>query len=176
MKELNLIEEGSEKSTAEMEMNNSNLPDLYDLKTIEDFQKLIDDNNIVRPIDFRKRFPTYYYRLVKYKFTDSVTYKIKPIRNIDKNKFSTLSDFQKIIDENNLSKKEFKKNFSGLYKLASQNKFLKDLIFKINIEENNNSNKYNSLTVESINIFLIENSVINMTDLKKRFNGLYRNL
>lgn len=174
MKELNLIEEGSEKSTAEMEMNNSNLPDLYDLKTIEDFQKLIDDNNIVRPIDFRKRFPTYYYRLVKYKFTDSVTYKIKPIRNIDKNKFSTLSDFQKIIDENNLSKKEFKKNFSGLYKLASQNKFLKDLIFKINIEENNNSNKYNSLTVESINIFLIENSVINMTDLKKRFNGLYR--
>lgn len=42
MKELNLIEEGSEKSTAEMEMNNSNLPDLYDLKTIEYFHKTED--------------------------------------------------------------------------------------------------------------------------------------
>ena len=88
------------------------------LRTVEDFQKYIDENNIESNEDFYTNYASVYGKCRKVLSKEerlSLKFKIM-INHNDWSSFKTLSDFQNFIDCHKIkSNKEFVKNFPGLY-------------------------------------------------------------
>lgn len=101
---------------------------------VSDFQEFIDENNILRPIEFKRRYPKIYDRLCRVLSSEDkkmLVYKNKINSFID---ISTINKLQDFINFNKVhSKKELHKYFPGLYV-----KFIKELD-KVKFTDNNYS-------------------------------------
>lgn len=99
--------------------------------TVEDFQKFIDDNGIIKPVEFRRNYPRIYDRLCRVLSKSEKTelkYKnrIRSYSNIE-----STGDLQLFIDNNEVhSRKELHKLYPGLYVKFSGR--LDEVVFKNN--------------------------------------------
>lgn len=91
--------------------------DYSNLKSIYDFQKFIDDNNINSKSVFYKNYPSVYNKFRKIVPTkERGNLKFKITTNNDYSNFNTLEDFQNFINKNQIkSNKDFVKNWGSLY-------------------------------------------------------------
>ena len=100
--------------------------------TVDELQKFVDDNNVLNRYDLSKRFP----KLAKHsrssgwgKILDSVVFPVETTYG-RWDKYNSVSDFQKFINENNITnKKNFNTRFRGLWQRARNRNFLNDLKF-----------------------------------------------
>ena len=86
------------------------------LKTVEDFQKFIDDNDIKRPVDFRNNYPKEYDRLCRALTKDekkNLVYKVRINSYSDIISEDNLQDF--ITNNEIIGRKDLHKRFPGLY-------------------------------------------------------------
>lgn len=110
------------------------------LKTIEDFQKFVDENNIQSPRDFEKNFSGVYDRLLNLKLHKFLKY---PKRHTEfgplLETLINLENFQNYVDEGDFkSPGELRirnKESAAVYKKASRNGFLRKLNFKNKITD-----------------------------------------
>ena len=144
-----------------------------DLQTIEDYQKFIDSHGMETKKEFRNYNNGYYYNKFISKFKmDDLKFK-RELHHLFKDEFSTIEDFQKFIDSNNIEKPTiFRKVYPKIYDrlcrvLSVDDK--KRLIYK------NKLNSYSEITTEAdLQQFIDkQNLVINRKSLHKYFPGLY---
>ncbi len=97
----------------------------------KDFQKFIEDNNILKPVDFKRNYPKIYDKLCRQLSSSEITTLQYPNKRNNYSEINTLEDLQKFIDNNQIiNKKELHRYFPGIYV-----KFLKELdnvLFKKN--------------------------------------------
>ena len=97
------------------------------LKTIEDFNKFIEENDIKCPTDFQKRFSGIHNKALRLNILDKLIY---PERKNDWSYLNTPDDFNKFIEENNIKcPSDFKERFSGVYSRAGKLGLLNNLIY-----------------------------------------------
>lgn len=145
-----------------------------DYKTLEDFQKLVDENNISTKNQFREKYKALYDRYIKLFPREKRLLKFsgKEDHHMFFDSFSTVEDFQKFIDENNILKpSQLKKQFPKIYDrlcrvLSKEDK--QDLVYK----SRRNSYK-NIITIDDLQNFIIKNSIHSKKELHKYFSGLY---
>lgn len=91
----------------------------YDnLKTLEDFQKYIDENNINSKSDFRenKSLANRFFRIIPKEDRKLLKFKEKSKHHLFWDDFSSLGDFQKFIDDNKIYRPiDFKTNYPKIY-------------------------------------------------------------
>lgn len=87
-----------------------------EFKTIDDFQKFINEHEIEKPVEFKRKYPKIYDRLCR------CISKEEKYNLVYKNKLNSytnivsINDLQNFINENNVhSRKELHKRYSGLY-------------------------------------------------------------
>lgn len=87
-----------------------------DLQTIEDYQKFIDSHGMETKKEFRNYNNGYYYNKFISKFKmDDLKFK-RELHHLFKDEFSTIEDFQKFIDSNNIEKPTiFRKVYPKIY-------------------------------------------------------------
>lgn len=84
--------------------------------TVEDFQKFIDSNNIIRPVMFRRNYPKIYDRLCRILSKEEKQRLIYQTRVRSYSDIDTIDLLQDFIDANEVhSRKELHKRFPGLY-------------------------------------------------------------
>ena len=154
------------------------------LKSFDDIQDFIIKNNVLSPGDMVRRF----------RGADTIKNKILSAEEKNKLKWpnysrldfsyiKTVEDFQKLIDENDIRQPiELKTKISdGLYgkyyTLLSREerakiKWKNERTPKTYPEERRDWSSID--TIEKLQQFIFDNNVINKTDLRKRFRGLYR--
>ena len=135
--------------------------DWKDITTLNDFQKFIEDNNILSSSEFRVKYNTLYQKAVRLKIKNQLIFnKTKFWRNLES--YEYLCDFQKFIDENNiLSPMDFKRFDSPLYRKACYKGFSNDLKYV---------NRKMSLGEIYIQKFLDNNNI--KYDFQKKFDWL----
>lgn len=85
------------------------------LSTVEDFQRFINDNNIKRPVEFRKRFPKEYDRMLRALSKEDKAKLIYEVRINSYSNISTINNLQEFIEINEVhSRKELHKLYPGL--------------------------------------------------------------
>lgn len=148
--------------------------------TVEKFQKFIDENSVQSPKDLKKRFSIHYYRLYELKMSSKVTYpnKKKDPEYLSKD-YTTVEDFQKFINEYNLSGgAEFYKRFGSIYR-----KFIslgyQPLVTYPNSkqpEKFRNITKYRNYGLKEIQEFIDSNKIKTPTELQKINSYLYKRI
>lgn len=100
------------------------------INTISEFQNFINENNIQSSSEFRTKYNTLYQKACRLKIKDNLKFSITHYwRKLDN--YTTLEDFQKYIDDNEiLSPMDFKKIDGALYKKASKLNFCNQLIYE----------------------------------------------
>jgi len=99
--------------------------------TVDELQKFVDDNKVLNKYDLSKRFPKLaeHSRAGSWGILDSIKFPVETTYG-RWDDYNSVSDFQKFIDENNItSKKDFNTRFRGLWQRARNRDFLKDLKF-----------------------------------------------
>jgi len=91
-----------------------------ELDKLNDFQNFIIENKIINAHDFKTRFYTLYYKMISKNLSKDVYYFGKENELYIKNelsKYNSLDDFQKLIDNNNITRpSDFKKYNERLYR------------------------------------------------------------
>jgi len=148
----------------------SNYNDYSNLNTISDFEKFIQENNIVSRNEFQKRFYRGYRRFLKI-LTKEEQDELLPSNLNDYSNLNTVSDFRGFIQENNIvSRKNFDRRFGKGYV-----RFLK-ILTKEEQDEllPSNYNDYSNLnTISDFEKFIQENNIVSRGDFKKRFGKGY---
>lgn len=143
-------------------------------KTLEDFQNLIDENNILTKKQFRQNYKALYDRYIKLFSRNERLLKFpeKEDHHMFFDSFSTVSDFQKFIDENNILKPvQMKRQFPKIYDrlcrvLTKEEKHC--LVYKHKL------NSYKDIiTIDNLQVFITKNSIHSKKELHKKFPGLY---
>ena len=99
--------------------------------TVDELQKFVDDNEVLNKYDLSKRFPKLaeHSRAGGWGILDSIKFPVETTYG-RWDDYNSVDDFQKFIDENNItSKKNFNTRFRGLWQRARNRDFLKDLKF-----------------------------------------------
>ena len=99
--------------------------------TTEELQKFVNDNKVLNKYDLAKRFPklALHSRANEWGILDNIIFPTETTYG-RWDGYNTVSDFQKFINENNItSKKNFNTRFRGLWQRAKNRDFLKDLKF-----------------------------------------------
>ena len=132
---------------------------------MEEFQRFIDDNNIKNPAEFKKQFSGLWCKAQKLKILKTIKYPNK-LNNWDN--INTLEEFQRFIDDNNItSKTKFQKEFGGAYNKSTRLNILNKLYFI----ETENYYKWKNYEVSDIqNIINLEN--LSYTEFSKKYSGL----
>ena len=100
---------------------------------LADIQKIIDDNNLSCS-DFINEYPGLYNKSKKEKWLKLLKYKSIPLKY---ELYDTINKIQELIDEEDLNPRSFKDNYPGLYNMCSSNKWLGNIVYKA--EKNNQS-------------------------------------
>lgn len=145
-----------------------------DYNTIEDFQKLIDENHISTKNEFRKSYKALYDRYIRLFSRNErlLVFSGKEDHHMFFDSYSTVEDFQKFIDDNNILKpiqmrKQFPKIYDRLCRILSKEDKTK-LIYK------NRINSYKDiLTLDDLQNYVISNEIHSKKELHKKFSGLY---
>lgn len=149
-----------------------------DLKTKEDIQKWINDNNIDHITEIKINHKDVYYVIKKLKLLGKLSFPNKPItQKFNNGEFEILSDFQEFINKNNIKdRKEFRERYKRIY-----NRFIR----KIDKSERNNllyidnkirryNGKFN--TAEEYNEYLTKNNINSPRELRRKDPSLYDHL
>ena len=143
------------------------------LNTVEDFQKYIDENGIKSKKEFRKlgSLSDRFFRKIPKEDRNKLIFK-ETDHYLFGNEFSTVEDFQKFVDENNIKKPiEFKKKYPKIYDRFCRI-IPKEQKKKLRYE--NRLNSYSEIiTINDLQNFIIINEVNSRKELHKRFPGLY---
>ena len=136
------------------------------LNTLDDFNNFIKDNNIISPVDLKKRFRGVYDRAIVLKITNKLVY---PNRLNNWDHLNTLDDFNNFIKDNNIiSPIDLIKKFGSVYTKASNLKITNKLVYP------NRLNNWNHLnTLDDFNNFIKDNNIISPIDLFKKFGSVY---
>ena len=138
------------------------------LNTKEDFQILIDKEDIKNPSDFWHRFPSIFKKLKNMEFKDDLIYHPKPKKafcGISSRDFEKLEDFQKLIDEKGItSAPEFSSSFRTIYLKMCTLK-LNKLVVYVNSE--NKQILKNIKTLEDAQKYIDDNNIKSYTHLKE---------
>ena len=149
----------------------SSYNDYSDLNTISDFEKFIQENNIVSRRDFDRRFGKGYVRFLKI-FTKEEQEKILPSNYNDYSDLNTIEALEKFIQENNIvSRDDFRRRFDKGYR-----RFLKILSEEEQDELlPSNYNDYSDLnTIGDFRGFIQENNIVSRGDFNRRFSKGYK--
>ncbi len=143
------------------------------LNTVEQFQEFLDKMNVQNPSDCEKRFPRVYNKILKKKFRLLVKYSNRiggkglPILN------STLSDFQRLVDLNNIhSASEFEKLFPTEFHRMSRSGFAKHIIYCKTEREIYLETRFNC--IEDFQLFINENLITGISYFQKNYGDIYR--
>lgn len=136
------------------------------MKTLEEIQKYIDDNNLSKSSLKRKHCDVYRQSkelgiLGQLKF---------PLVKTDLSEYKTETDFQKYIDENNIeSLLDLRKNHKSIYYKLVRNKLQSKIKFKKQTRQN--LENYNN--IKSIQEFIDSNNINSPKELKESFINLF---
>lgn len=147
------------------------------MTTIEEFQKLIDENNIESPKDLKSKFPVYHRKLYRLGFADKVIYpNKKKLPEYFTKDYNTVEDFQKFIDEHNLSGGlEFGDKFSAIHRKFVTLGFQPYVIYPNAKKPGLHQNRliYKDYGLEEIQKYINENNIESPKQLEKNNRYLY---
>ena len=136
---------------------------LAEYKTLEDFQRYVDENKIRNISDLKQKNYSLYIKISGKKLTNSIVFENDRMKSVD--------DFQKYIDDNNITRpKEFRYEHKTIYNLAYKLGILN------NLKYTNRINTYKEFqTAEDFQNFIdLHSDVIRKaTDLYDNFRGVY---
>ena len=133
------------------------------IKTVEDAQKIIDLYSIKSPSDLKKTYSGLYRKCVINKWTKLLNFP-KGVKSWDL--YTSVKDVQTLIHDKKLSKKEFKKSYSGLREKCMNRGWYKDLIF-YDIE------KLQDITIDIVKNYIKENNITTMYQFRISNKKLY---
>lgn len=143
-------------------------------KTLNDFQKYIDDNNISTKKEFRKLNKALYDRYIKIipREDRNLVFSGGEDHHLFWDSYSTVKDFQEFINNNDIQKpiqmrKLFPKLYDRLCRVLSKDE-KKLLIYKDRKQSYEEIN-----TVDKLQNFINNNFVHSRKELHKKFSGLY---
>lgn len=148
--------------------------------TAEEFQRFIDENSVKSPKDLKERFSIHYYRLYELKMSSKVTYpnKKKSPKYLSKD-YNTVEDFQKFINENNLSGgHEFYKKSGSIYRKFVSLGYQSLVIYpnSKSPDKFRNIEKYRNYGLKEIQEFIDNNGIKTPTELQKINSYLYKRI
>ena len=136
------------------------------LKSVEDFNKFIEENKIINPREFREKFKSGYNKASMLGLLGDLVYKSK---TSSWGHHNTTEDFNKIIKDNDIKNpKDFVKRFGSAYVRASKLGVLGELVYT---EKRNDWADLN--TPDDFNKFIEENNIKGHIDLARKFSGVY---
>lgn len=158
----------------ELSFEEISIVDTYkDLNTVEDFQKFVDDNNILTKTDLRKKYGSVssrFFKVIKKEDRGKLKFKIELHHYHDD--LNTVDDFKKFINSNGiLSPKEFKNKFPKEY----------DRFCRVIPKEDKQKVTYkvirrsyhDIISINDLQIFINDNNIRSKKELHKKFSGLY---
>lgn len=136
--------------------------------TIEKVQLFIEMNNIISASNFETRFIGLYDKSSKFKWLGKLNYREGKKRW--KVIYKSIDEVQQFIDNNDIKNPtEFINRFPGLYQLASQNKWLKQLKYSNRLHQS--WDEYD--TLESIQNLINSENIINPLTFKLKYISVY---
>ena len=142
--------------------------------TLEEFQKFVDDHNILNATDFNTRYKSYYTKMVGLKLSRKIKYP-EPKYNIELLKdLSVPEDFQEFIRENDIqSSRDLLERFPPVYHKMSTLKYhgiiyYPDDMNKVDLSYLN--------SVEDFQKFIDENKILSATHLLSFRGDVYRRM
>jgi hypothetical protein len=136
------------------------------LKSVEDFNKFIEENKIINPREFREKFKSGYNKASMLGLLGDLVYESK---TFSWSHLNTVEDFNKFIKENDIkTPKDFVKRFGSAYVRASKLGALGELIYT-----GKRSYLADLNTPDDFNKFIEENDIKSHGDLARRFGEAY---
>lgn len=136
------------------------------LKSVEDFNKFIEENKIINPREFREKFKSGYNKASMLGLLGDLVYESK---TFSWSHLNTVEDFNKFIKENDIkTPKDFVRRFGSAYVRASKLGALGELIYT-----GKRSYLADLNTPDDFNKFIEENDIKSHGDLSRRFGGAY---
>lgn len=143
---------------------------LENFNTLDDFQKFVDDNNIINTSDLKKRFGSKIYKkLLNLGFGGKISFHGK----LNRIKFSK-EEIQEYINSNGIaSPKEFLEKHSFMYRKANKMKILDKLEYRL-IRKISYYGRDNTIySLDDIQKFLTENNIESPKEFYNINRGLY---
>lgn len=146
------------------------LPNYKHLRTKDDFQRFIQENNIISRGDFKKRFNKGYLNFLK-NLSKKEQREVLPSKRSSYTDLKTYDDFKNFLEENNVkSKTDFEKKYSQAYFkfINILTKKEQDEILPPKYEDLSGISSY-----ESFSIFIENNNIFSRKDFSIRFSSVY---